>query len=535
VADSKQTSLSIVIRTVDDATARIKAINAQLDAINKPTKDLKKAFSELAEKSGLDKVASGVKGVGRAVGDLLSKAARIGGVIAGGAALAVHELFGLVQQFDDLGDEAERLGVSVDFLAQMKYAAAKAGVPVDALDEGLKTFSQNIGQATTHTGRMYKFLTLVSPALRDQVVKAKSSAEAFDLVANAIAKLPDPMRRAALAQKVFGDSDLGALLAKGGKGVKALRDRYLELAGSQQEAADKAGAVDDSLHDLHATEDGLKAAIVTGFGPALKQLVDELAAWFKENRGRVAEWAKDFGEKLPAAVHRVADAVQSAIATVRGLVADFGGLKNVAIGAVAILAGPLIKAVVELGIALATAGLRAVALAKGIGSIPATTAGGAAAGAAGSTLPRAAAVGGGSSVLGSVVLPFAAGIAISHYGEKYIGHEGLASKIARIQAEHGDTSASDYIDRNYDAGPSPLELVQRGLDSYRDANNSRGSLGSSFGGGAGGGLVGPVKIQGDNKIKVEFVGAPRGTRVTADPKNTDDVDLSIGYLLAGGA
>jgi hypothetical protein len=60
VAD-KETKLSIVIRTVDKATAKIQAISKKLDAMTKPFRDFKEALSDLREKSGLDDVIGGFR------------------------------------------------------------------------------------------------------------------------------------------------------------------------------------------------------------------------------------------------------------------------------------------------------------------------------------------------------------------------------------------------------------------------------------------------------------------------------------------
>lgn len=346
----KSTQLSIVIRAVDQATAKIKAINARLDAAAKPIRDFKSALSDMRSKSGLDDVIGGFKGVGSAVAGVLAKVAMIGGVVG----VAVAGLFKLVDGFDDLGDKAESMGVSVDFLASMRYAAERSGASVEQLDSGLKGFTTSLGQARAGTGRMASFLGKVSPALLTQLKAAKSNGEAFDVLATAMAKIEDPAKRAALAQKTLGDASLAPLLAKGGKGIKELRDRYIDLAGSQEGAAAEAGKVDDSLKDFKATTDGLKAALVTGLAPALKVIVDRLANFFKENRGRIAEWATGLGKKIPAAFDALVGAVKGAINFIKPFVDSTTKLKIVAVALAAIIVGPLVSAIYGLGVALLT-------------------------------------------------------------------------------------------------------------------------------------------------------------------------------------
>lgn len=526
MAEGKNTQLSIVIRTVDQATAKLKAINEQLDKVTKPVRDLKKQLGEFAEKSGLSSVAEGFKGVGEAAKESLFKIVEIGAVIGE----VTHLVIELVDHFEELGKKSERLGVSVDFLAGMRDAAARTGVPMEALDQSLETFSQNIGQATTHTGRMYKFLSLVSPALRDQVLHAKNNAAAFDLIAQAMQKVTDPAKRAALAQKVFGDSTLAPLFAKGAKGIKEMRDRYVQLAGSQEEAVAKSEEVAESLHDLHATTDGLKAALVSGLAPALKVIVDKLAAWFQGHRADVKAWADDIGTKLPNAIKTVTDWLERAWSKATAFVDAIGGIKNAAIGVAAILAGPLIKAVVDLSLALLTAGGRAIALAKGVASIPAGVGGaaGGAAGGAGTGAAAGAAGGGGLGVVGSLAWPVALG-----FGAKYLlrkaGLDDLGGGDEVAQRAGKDSVIANWLKEGgfASSGPSPNEVVQQGIDSVRDAD------GRNLSGGFGAGGVSRGLTPQSAKVTIELKNAPKGTRVSTDPSSTADVDMNVGYQIFG--
>jgi hypothetical protein len=193
VAD-KQTKLSIVVRTVDQATVRIKAINDRLDAITKPVRDFKSALSDLREKSGLNGVIDGFKGVGSAIAGVLAKLGMLGGVAAG----AVAALFHIADGFDELGDKAEEMGVSVDWLAQTRAAAEKSGASIEQLDSGMKGFAASLGLARAGTGKMAGFLKTVNPELLKQIRAAKGNEEAFDLVADA----PQPHRKCSAMRRL---------------------------------------------------------------------------------------------------------------------------------------------------------------------------------------------------------------------------------------------------------------------------------------------------------------------------------------------
>ena len=249
----KSVALSIVLSTVDKATAGIRAFNARLAAATAPVRELGEKLKGLGEEAGIGKLAEGFKGVGGAVKDLFGKLVVIGGIVAA----AAFGLKSLVDEFAALGKTAQRVGTTVDFLAAMRFAASKSGASVEQLDQGLQAFVQNLGQARAGTGRMAAFLGKVSPALLTQLKATQSNEEAFKLLADAMAKVQDPAKRLALAQKTVGDAALAPLLARGSQGLLELQGQYVGLAGSQEQAAASALDTEDSMKNLGAATDGI--------------------------------------------------------------------------------------------------------------------------------------------------------------------------------------------------------------------------------------------------------------------------------------
>lgn len=492
MANEKQTKLSIVVRTVDQATARLKAINDRLNTLTKPMRDFRKQLSDLRENSGLNDVIGGFKGVGSAVGDLIGKATVLGGVLAAATAGVLH----IIDGFDDLGDAAERAGVGVDFLAQLRYAAKRSGAEVEQLDAGLQGFVASLGQARAGTGKLAGFLKIVSPALLKQLKAAKSNEEAFGLLADAMVKIQDPAKRAAFAQKTLGDPALAGLLARGSKGIQELRDRYAQLAGTQEGAVGAAGDFGDSMDDLHAATDGIKAALVTGLAPALKVIVERLREWLTGHREDIAIWAKQVGEKLPAAVKAVAEWIGKAFEKVRAFVDMVGGLKNVAIGAAAIIAGPLLLAITNLGLGIGKVISRLGALRSGLGGLH---------GAAG-----AAGAGGGAG------------------GLAFLGPAGLAIAGAGVLNELTGGSIGEANGLGY-FGTIEAALKQRQADRagrWQQLLGMRPDVSGQVNS-----LVAPRAQKAEASVSVKFEGAPKGMRVAVDPQSTADVDFTTGYLM----
>ena len=531
----KESTLSIVLRTVDKATAGINAVNKRLDAVTKPTRDLGKALGDLGEKSGLNGVVDGFKGVGGAVEGLLAKVAVVGGAVA----LAVHGVLGLVDEFDDLGDKSEKLGTTVDFLAAMRFAAERSGASVDSLDNGLNAFGASMGQLRAGGGRMLKFLESVSPALVTQLKATKGNESAFRLLADAMEKITDPQKRLALAQKTVGDTALAPLLARGSKGLLELQGEFVGTAGSMEEAAAGAGEVDDALKNLKAATTGAKAAIVTGLSPALKVIVADLAEWFTAHRADIRQWAEDIGKRLPAAVDKVVDTVQGAIGVVTDIVDGIGGLKVAAVALAAVILGPLISSIVSLGVAI---------LATPVGWILAAVA---AIGFAAFELIQHwdgvkaffinlwdaihKKFGWIADVAAVVLLPFIAiPLEIIAHWEGIKGFfSELWDDVTGIFSRAWETIGG-IVDKVSGAVDTVTGAVGRAIDFLNPFSSSDSGPPSAATRTAGIASVLPSARQSAATIKVDFANAPRGTRVAAQPQGGANVDLSIGYQFGFG-
>ncbi|HET9063677.1 MAG TPA: hypothetical protein VFO62_10350 [Candidatus Binatia bacterium] len=549
----KRTSLEIVISAVDKATAGIRAIKQRIDAIAvlaAPIGLIGERLGGLANEAGLPRLVDGFKGVGGAIATVLGRVAMIGGVVGG----AVAGLMSLVDGFDDLGDKAEAAGVGVDFLAQMRYAAERSGAAAEKLDTGLINLSKSMGEMRANKGPLVEFLKIVSPALLQQLKATKGNEEAFGLLADAMVKLKDPAKRAAFAQKALGDASLAPLLAKGAAGIKELRDRYLDLAGSQEGAAGEAGKVDDSLKDLKAATDGIKAALVQGLAPALGIVVEQLRDWFKENRARIGEFAASLGKKLPGAVSALVGIFKDIVDAVRPFVDSATKLKVIAIALAAVIVGPLISAVVSLGAAILATPIgwfmAAIALLAGavylvienwddiveffsnlwtaikrmFGAAWDAISSGVI---AGLSAAGAAIVAAWDGVKGAFAAIWDGIVGVFQKAWKIIKDivDKVTGAVDTVTGAIGD--AIDFINPFSDDGPewNPIAATMgrpgelKPFDLTQQATAARATLQQAT----------------EAKVTVDFANAPRGTRVQADPQSTASVDLSVGYQMIPGS
>jgi hypothetical protein len=254
-----------------------------------------------------------------------------------------------------------------------------------------------------------------------------------------------------------------------------------KLAGSQEEAVKGALEVEHAMVKMHAATDGVKAALVTGLAPALTTVIGKLTAWFVDHRADVAKWAAEIGEKLPGAIQSVVEWIDKAYAKVTTFIDKIGGLQTVALAVAAAITGPLIASIITLGVAmmsspagLVLAGLGALAL--GIAHVAMTD--------QEDRSPTSLAATG---------------------GEGY-------------EAGSGFNAASDRIGAKRNAATLPT--VEHPMIPSRALPTSAFPLV-------------PAQQPTTANIKVEFMNAPRGMRVSSDSRGPAQLDLTTGYQVMG--
>lgn len=511
MATGKEFPLSIVLQTVDKATSGIAQINARLKTITDPLKNLNKQQDEFGKHADLiwknfggPKVIGGFKAVGSALSEILSKVALLA-VGAGAAALAFK---GIVDELDNIGDAADRMGVTATELVALRFAAGQSGASVEALDEGLMTFNKNLGLAMAGTGRMAKQLEKISPPLLRQVKAAKSAREALGLIANAMTKLKgDTRKQAALAAATGLGPELIPLLLQGAKGMKELTDRAGELSGNLEPGVKVAGDLDNAGRELGLTWLNVKAQIVAGLGPPVLALLKEIIAWVVKNQDRIGKWAAEVGTQLPKAFEWVR-AKFAEVVVVAGKVSDaIGGISGAAKILAALMVGKLVIAIGMLSVALVTTPFGWVVL-----SIAALAA------AAVLLIKDWKPVWEFFDILGATIVDTVTTI------DKAIAGI-IDNTIGKIKEAIDFFTSSDFL--KWASGFSGVEEATAGIKRRNAEDAAAGEQGML----ARRNIVPPGAAKVQTLLKVDFANAPKGTRVSTDPRSTGDVDLSVGFSM----
>ena len=270
-----------------------------------------------------ERASGGLKGLGRQAELLRTGIRTLGGALVGVA--TVGGLAALVDRSisaaDAIGKTADKIGVGVEALQELRFAAKASGVEQQTLDMALQRFTRRAAEAAQGTGEAKDALAQMGIALRDQSGNLRRSEDLLGDVADAFARIEDPAERVRLAFKLF-DSEGVALvnLLRGGSGaLEEMRERARDLGIVLDEHlvrdAERARTELDTLSQVisaNLTRAALEAAPV----------IADLSSWLADVAGKAGiAWERLFDapeEKSLRTLRYELDLTESTIAKLRG-------------------------------------------------------------------------------------------------------------------------------------------------------------------------------------------------------------------------
>ncbi len=259
------------------------------------------AYTELSTR---DKMSAGLARAQARLRRFGAACEGLGRTMIGLGAAVAGPVVASLKMFSSLGDAAakmaRRTGLSVRAVQELGFAAKLSGTDVGSLENGIKRMQRNVYDAE-------RGLSTSVDALRDLGLSVKdlqglAPEDQFTLMAERMGQVEDASRRAALAQVLFGRAGtmLLPMFEKGAAGVGALRKRFRELGiALTDEEARAAEVFTDAMTDVWTSLKHGVALIGSALAPSLKDLaatvvatVREWAAWLRENRQLVAQYAR---------------------------------------------------------------------------------------------------------------------------------------------------------------------------------------------------------------------------------------------------
>lgn len=335
-------------------------------------------------------------------------------------------------------------------------------------------------------------------------------------LADKFQKMPQGAAKTALAMGLFGKSGatMITMLNKGSGELGRLADEAKALGVTlTSEQANTMADWNDSLDRLSQGFKGLSNTVALALIPVLKPLVDNMVEWWKANREVVASKIAEYAQQLPGIINQLTVALQQGWEVLKGFsnallwVHDlFGSWKPVLIGAAAIIAGPLVSALVTLSGAFISLGIAIMTTPIGwvIAGIAAISA------AAYLLYKNWDKIWGGIKAATQVAVDAVRGIFDGLFGwlaEKFGWVGTVISKVSGAAASvfgsgEGPTAMSAPV-----AAGAPVMGTAAGAGLLQTTNTNNAA------------------------VSVDFTGVPKGTTIAPTGSSTAPLSLNVGYAM----
>ena len=224
--------------------------------------------------SGMKRAQGEVDGFSTAmkVGFAAAAAAVAAGMAAVGAAVSAN-----LGKFDDLSKTSQKIGIPVEELSKLKYAADLSGVSMEGMQTSVSKLSRAMVEASGGTGKMAETFRALGVNVKDSAGNLKLPSAVLTELADKFALMPDGAQKTALAMQLLGKSgaDLIPLLNGGSAALNGLLEEAkafgLEVS---TETARTAEAVNDNVSRMGYAFTGLGVQLTAALAPALLALTD---------------------------------------------------------------------------------------------------------------------------------------------------------------------------------------------------------------------------------------------------------------------
>lgn len=236
----------------------------------------------------------GVISLGKGIAGLAAPYLAVGAAVAG----VVTYLTDLAIKTAEVGDQflkaAPALGMTVEDLSALRYVAERSNVQFEQLSIGLSTLNKNLVDASAGTGEAIGAFKTLNIELNNEHGSLKSNTEVLMEVADRFRLMADGATKAALAQKIFGESGtkLVPVLNQGRDGIEELKQRAEEL-GVVWSTTDAQAAAElrDATTDLKSAMAGLNQELGKELIPTLTRVVNVMTDGVGTINQYGSEWA----------------------------------------------------------------------------------------------------------------------------------------------------------------------------------------------------------------------------------------------------
>lgn len=213
-----------------------------------------------------------------------------------------------------LGEVSQQLGVNTRDLQLYRFAATQAGISQEEMDKSLAKLTVTIGKASDGGKAQAAAFKSLGIDIHGANGRLKTAGDVIPEISDALAKIPDPAKRAAAEVLLFGKTGqkLETLLAGGAKGIKAITDEAERLGivlsdkeiQSADEAADKISKLKFAFEMKMSKTVAENAEQISNFADSLLKLAVAAPKALAEIN-RLGKPIADLFNAIPAAGYRL--------------------------------------------------------------------------------------------------------------------------------------------------------------------------------------------------------------------------------------
>jgi hypothetical protein len=243
--------VDLKLNTAGLKTSTDKAVK-QLSGLEKQTKQIAKSVKTLEMKEVFGAILDGTKALGQ--------------FILQGAEAA-----------DKMGKLSQAVGVSVETLSGLDYAAGLSGLATEELGSSLGKLNKAMAEASSGGKEQAATFAALGVSVVDSAGQLRSTEAVLGDLADTFAGMQDGAAKTAYAMKVFGKSgaDMIPFLNMGKAGIKELVTEAERLGIVMSAKTSKnAEAFNDAVEKIHRAVKGVAIQVAGALAPALTTLID---------------------------------------------------------------------------------------------------------------------------------------------------------------------------------------------------------------------------------------------------------------------
>ena len=256
-----------------DTESAMRSINAFSDTIRSTARLVRDSEDDLSPKATGD----GLNDANDSLEKLKERVLKVAEHIRNVSNSVLNAAIDFSNYADSFDKMSQRVGISSETLSELSYAATLSGTSIERVEDSFKGLTQKIVEAVNKGGDADALFSSIGLSAKD--LAASTPEEQFYKIADAIANISDPTRRAAVAMQVFGESgrELLPLLSGGSAGLNEMRTEARELGATVSTSSAAMGAeFGDAMTRIKTATNGIKNEFLTALTPTLIKASEHL-------------------------------------------------------------------------------------------------------------------------------------------------------------------------------------------------------------------------------------------------------------------